>query len=327
MIASSGPGDQDWRIEPASRGDLPAALDFVAACGHAEYGQPDTAMLEGVEIAWGKPAFRPSTDAWFARDASGAIAGYAQLGASDPSNAQGGCFIHPESGTVEMGVALCRRVEARARLRLADAHAGELSPGATLTIWAAATNGPAHLALEAEGFGPARHIWGMELALGDEPPPVPTWPSGIVVRACATEDDLRAAHATVNDAFQDHWGYASRSFEEYSQSMIQIAGFDPTLWFLAVEEGSGAVVGTALCEALPDRGWVNDLGVRRAWRGRGIGDALLRHAFGVFHARGMRLVGLGVDSQNLTGATRLYERAGMRIERQYDVYTKALAVR
>jgi ribosomal protein S18 acetylase RimI-like enzyme len=69
---------------------------------------------------------------------------------------------------------------------------------------------------------------------------------------------------------------------------------------------------------------VYDLGVGRAWRGRGIGEALLRHAFGVFHTRGFRLVGLGVDSQNLTGATRLYERAGMRIERQYDVYAKGL---
>ena len=321
MTVFSGTDGQPWHIESASRGDLPVALEFIAACSRAEYGQPDTAMLEGVEIAWGKPDFEPTTDAWVARDAADQMVGYAHLGAGDPDDANASFFIHPEFGSAALGAALCRLAEARARSRLIGASASET---ARLIYWAAATNAPAHHALEAEGYDLARHIWGMELALGDEPPPAPTWPAGVTVRICASEDDLRQAHATVTDAFQDHWGYVARSYEDYSQSMIQIAGFDPTLWFLAVEAGSGAVVGTALCEALPDRGWVNDLGVRRAWRGRGIGEALLRHAFAVFYARGFRLVGLGVDSQNLTGATRLYERAGMRVERQYDVYVKAL---
>jgi ribosomal protein S18 acetylase RimI-like enzyme len=165
----------------------------------------------------------------------------------------------------------------------------------------------------------------MELAMGEDPPPAPVWPAGIAVRDCGSNEDLHRAYEAIEGAFQDHWGYVSQSFEYFSQSMIQIAGFDPTLWFLAVESASGAVVGAALCEALPDRGWVTDLGVLRAFRGRGVGAALLRHAFQAFHARGFRLVGLGVDSQSPTGATRLYERAGMRIERQYDVYRKALA--
>jgi hypothetical protein len=34
--------------------------------------------------------------------------------------------------------------------------------------------------------------------------------------------------------------------------------------------------------------------------------------------------GLGVDSQNLTGATRLYERAGMHVALQHDTYEKEL---
>jgi mycothiol synthase len=321
MTTSSDAGAQPWRIEPAARHDLSAVLAFVAACERAEYGQPDTAMLEGVEIAWGKSGFAPATDAWIARDAAGQMVGYAHLGAGDPDDANASVFIHPHTGSAALGAALCRRVEERARARLAERPSSEPS---RLIFWAAATNAPTHLALEAEGYAQVRHMWGMELALGDEPPSAPVWPAGIAVRACASEDDLRLAHATVNDAFQDYWGYVAWSFEEFRQSMIQITGFDPALWFLAVEAASGAVVGTALCEALPDRGWVNDLGVRRAWRGRGIGEALLRHAFGVFHARGHRLVGLGVDSQNLTGATRLYEGAGMRIERQYDVYAKAL---
>jgi mycothiol synthase len=84
------------------------------------------------------------------------------------------------------------------------------------------------------------------------------------------------------------------------------------------------VAGVLLGEMLPDRGWVNDLAVRRPWRGRGLGEALLRHAFGAFYRRGQRTVALGVDSQSLTGATRLYERVGMRVERQYDICEKVL---
>jgi hypothetical protein len=47
---------------------------------------------------------------------------------------------------------------------------------------------------------------------------------------------------------------------------------------------------------------------------------MLRRAFAEFYLRGRRKVALAVDSQSLTGATRLYERAGMRVERLYSVY-------
>ena len=64
--------------------------------------------------------------------------------------------------------------------------------------------------------------------------------------------------------------------------------------------------------------------MRRQWRKRGVGYSLLKHAFAAFHADGRKRAGLGVDSQNLTGALRLYERAGMRVQRQFDQYEKEL---
>ena len=65
---------------------------------------------------------------------------------------------------------------------------------------------------------------------------------------------------------------------------------------------------------------------RRAapWRQRGLGLALLRHAFGEFYRRGQPRVGLGVDAQNPTGATRLYERAGMHIAYEAVAFEKEL---
>jgi ribosomal protein S18 acetylase RimI-like enzyme len=66
------------------------------------------------------------------------------------------------------------------------------------------------------------------------------------------------------------------------------------------------------------------LGVRRPWRKRGLGLALLHHAFGEFYRRGKRKAGLGVDAKNLTGAMRLYEKAGMHIHKQIDLFEKEL---
>ena len=74
----------------------------------------------------------------------------------------------------------------------------------------------------------------------------------------------------------------------------------------------------------PKMGWVGTLGVRRPWRKQGLGLALLHESFAAFHRLGPTRVGLGVDASSLTGATRLYERAGMSPIRQFDMYQKIL---
>jgi mycothiol synthase len=66
------------------------------------------------------------------------------------------------------------------------------------------------------------------------------------------------------------------------------------------------------------------LGVRRRWRKHGLGLALLRHSFGELARIGRRKAGLGVDASSLTGATRLYEKAGMRAIREIIAFEKDL---
>ena len=73
--------------------------------------------------------------------------------------------------------------------------------------------------------------------------------------------------------------------------------------------------------------WVDHLGVRRPWRGRGLGLALLRHAFAAFYQWGIREVRLSVDDRSQTNATRVYERAGMVTLQHYHIYMKPLVVR
>jgi mycothiol synthase len=90
------------------------------------------------------------------------------------------------------------------------------------------------------------------------------------------------------------------------------------------------VIGTALNYPYVDddheMGWVGTLGVVRDWRRNGLGLALLHHSFEEFHRRGKRKVGLGVDAQSLTGATRLYLKAGMNPDprREWSIFEKEL---
>ena len=136
----------------------------------------------------------------------------------------------------------------------------------------------------------------------------------------------------MRESFKDHWGFVEGSFEEeYERWMHRIRNdehFDPALWFLAMD--GDEIAGMSLCWRSafddPDMGWVGTLGVRRPWRRRGLGLALLQHSFGEFYRRGKPRAGLGVDAQNLTGAMRLYTKAGMHSDprHQHSSYEKEL---
>ena len=83
------------------------------------------------------------------------------------------------------------------------------------------------------------------------------------------------------------------------------------------------MVGACLCFIYEPAGWVRQLGVAEGWRRRGLGTALLRHAFREFWSRGLDHVGLGVAADN-ERAVHTYEAAGMRRLQQYDEYQKTI---
>ncbi len=64
-------------------------------------------------------------------------------------------------------------------------------------------------------------------------------------------------------------------------------------------------------------GWVGQLGVRRAWRRRGLATALLVRSMEAFRAAGLEAATLGVDTENPTGALGIYERVGFRPIRRF----------
>ena len=179
-------------------------------------------------------------------------------------------------------------------------------------------------AVERRGYRLIRHSYRMRIDF-DEEPAEPDWPDGISVRP-ATPEDFRALHEAHQESFQDSWESHPEPFEEWCHWMTGYPTFDPSLWFVA--EDGGKIAGFSLCkphDAEEDVGWVRLLGVRRPWRGRGLGRALLVHSFGEFWRRGFHAVALGVDASSLTGANRLYENAGMRVVKHHDIFEKQLA--
>ena len=92
--------------------------------------------------------------------------------------------------------------------------------------------------------------------------------------------------------------------------------FDPTLWFL-IRDGDeiAAVARNERTETAVATSARSASGA--AWRGSGLGEALLLHDVRASSTRrGTTRVTLGVDAENPTGATQLYERVGMHVERE-----------
>ncbi len=144
----------------------------------------------------------------------------------------------------------------------------------------------------------------MRMELGPAALAEPAFPSGVTARSF-TAADAGAVHGLLVHGYEQGGGSVA-PFETWLPTMTSDAEFDPELWFLA--ESSTALVGVALCWT---SAFVKDLVVHETWRRRGLGEALLRHVFAAFEARGAPAVELKVKADN-PAAVRLYERVGMR---------------
>jgi mycothiol synthase len=178
--------------------------------------------------------------------------------------------------------------------------------------------------LTPRGYREVRIFCQMQITFADPPPP-PSTPDGIELRLpAAGEED--AVHACLTEGFQDHWGDGIANLDDWRREYVEADSFAPELWTLAWDGSdlAGAVVGLRTTEEDPDYGYLAQLAVRPAFRRRGIGEALLRQSLTQFHKAGRRGVVLYVDADSLTGATRLYERAGMRSQPRFATWEREL---
>lgn len=189
------------------------------------------------------------------------------------------------------------------------------APGTALQHFSQARDDAAVTRFTSRGWRPERTYWRMRLEL-DRPTPEPVWPTGVSVRSFDVDRDARVAYEVVETAFGDVGDdRRRRDFAEWAASMLAPERYDAELYLVAEQDGE--VAGVCLSQVLPEAGFVRQLAVPAAQRGRGTGLALLHEVFRRHAARGVPATVLGVDAANATGATRLYERAGMRVHGEF----------
>lgn len=309
---------QGFTVRIPTMDDAEAAYEVIHACEMADDGKPDHTLGE-LRLAWQEPDFNLATDAWCVFSPNGQLVGVADTSHHDHVKIHAFVRVHPDYRNRGIEEYLIARTEERAREHITLAE-----PGTRVAVrnWISSHDHAMVDALKRAGYAYKRTHWRMEIEL-TQAPPAPQWPEGMTMRNLHVGQEERAVFEMMEEAFQDHYGHMRSSYEQWAHWEFNET-FDPSLWFLAFE--GDAIAGGIICRHLRDLdlGWVGQLAVLRPWRRKGLGMALLLHAFGEFYRHGIYKIGLGVDSQNLTGATRLYERAGMHVALQSDTYEKEL---
>jgi ribosomal protein S18 acetylase RimI-like enzyme len=307
----SGPS----HIRPATRGDLPEILDLLVACDVATVGVPDTDAAD-IEGDWNLAGFDLAHDTWLAEDASGVV-GYAYAGDQlHTGELECDAWVHPTHDEPELLDRLLGLAERRGR-EVAEERAYE---GAALDIFCISRDQAKRETLCRRGYQVRRTIYRMGADLAPDAPARMT-PEGIEIRPFR-EDQAEAMHDTMDEAFQDHFRHSDEPFDAWKRRLLGHAHFDPDLWAIAWDGDEPA--GGLICFDYDDLAYVQGLAVRRPWRRRGLGLALLSWLFGVLAERGQRRVELGVDAEGKTQPLRLYERAGMHVTFTYELYAKDL---
>jgi mycothiol synthase len=302
-------------VRPPTLADVEAVAELGRASEIAVFGESEFTEDDLVD-EWRRLDIE--RDAWLVL-ANDRIGGYAMFEARGGGRLLSDGYVHPELTGRGIGARLLELAEKRAGEEAERIPAGErvyLQSGVLSDDRAAAE---LH---ERRGYRPVRHFFRMVIDM-DEPPPGPEPLDRVRVETFDTERDAVAVHEALEEAFAEEFEHRPHSFDEFRTRLIENERFDPGLWFVARDgdEVAGAIVCTW---KRWDAGWIDSVGVRKPWRGRGIGMALLRTAFGEFYRRGERRCALGVDADNTTGATRLYERAGMRVFWEAVIYEKEL---
>ncbi|MFI7587550.1 GNAT family N-acetyltransferase [Spongisporangium articulatum] len=232
--------------------------------------------------------------------------------------------VHPDWCALGLGRSLlrwqldrARALVAERRAELTGASSARVVPRAmAFTVAENESPGVQRLARRL-GFEASRYFAGMRRDLGAATGPLPRPPVPAGVRLVPWRLDLDelvlAAH---NEAFAEHWMFQPWPLASWRHWQTGHRTFRPA-WSLVAVTGDGEVAGYVLnsepgpAEGDPGPvGWTDKIGVRPAWRGRGLGRALLAGALSAFQAAGMVAAGLDVDVDNTTSAVRLYEELG-----------------
>ncbi len=316
----------EYTQRPACLDDVEAVLALLNATAIEQTGEAEW-DLNQLRNDWKSPNFDLANDTLLILAPDGALAGYADVWDQEPHvRIYSIGRVHPDYRGQGIGTALTHWLDWRSAQAIAKAPGGAR---VSLLQFMPASDSLAQDHIQGHGYRLVRYFNDMIIEM-DAPPPKPTLPENLAIRTLRPGQEEQAVLLAIRDAFKDHWGHVESPLEkdlvEWMHWIENDPDHDPSLWFLATENGD--ISGISICKPKspsdPEMGYVDILGVRRPWRRQGVALALLHHSFSEFYRRGVRKVGLGVDAENLTGATRLYRKAGMRVKRRYANYEKEL---
>lgn len=308
--------------------DLPLIVVLLNAAEAVDHAEEGTSLEEQRERA-ARPDLKPEENVFVAEDDEGRLVAMGVLTLKrevDENGFRSWFNVHPMYRGRGLEDRLLARLEERARERLDETVTEKVylsSDGHTVYE-------ERLRAMKRAGMNPVRTFWVMvRPELADLP--LPSFPPGFVVRGYSMGEDDEQALDAHNDSFSEHFGHANNTMDWWNYYVHSI-GYRPDLTVVAVERGSNRIAGfchvavvEGECQRLGRmRGWVDILGVRKQYRRKGLGEALMLQAMHNMRAAGMEEVALGCDSENTTGATRLYFRLGYQVHMTFVAYAKYL---
>ncbi|MCS7220462.1 MAG: GNAT family N-acetyltransferase [Anaerolineae bacterium] len=231
------------------------------------------------------------------------LVGYADLWLQSDGRAIGGVTVHPRFRRRGIGHQLLRRLIALAKEKGAWCLDVPVVPRITAAV----------ALLTSAGCRLARRWWEM-VWVGHHPPPPSNPPTGVRLRTYRGQEDAAAWIELDATAFSGHWGAAPLTMADVV-AITSRPDFDPAgLWFAEI---SGKLIGQALarCSSREQTpigtpiGRIEDVAVLPAYRGYGVGRALLLAAMNYLWERGCRVIELTVDTENAE-ARHLYDALG-----------------
>ncbi len=306
--------------------DLPGIVNVINAADLWDKTE-NGASLEEMQDYLARPNLVPTENVFVAED-EGVIVAYADLSfqKEDPNAFRTWFLVHPTRRGHGLEERMLQRLYARAEERLDEAETDRVDFRCVVNV----LENERIASMERFGLHEIRRFWTMVHPNLDAIPE-PQFPAGIVVRAYRRPEDDVAMHVTDTEVFRDHWGHADHPFEVWLHYIGQ-PFVKPEISVVAENPATGEIAGFCML-AINDeenarlgvrRGWIDILGVRRAYRQHGLGTALILKGLQQLRESGCVQAALGCDSENLTGATRIYERVGFRVDKTRIAYSKAV---